>query len=169
VAAKLTAHAIEFRTLGKAVAQASVQTFHATEVKFKAASYEGHQPVTLAGEWKDDVQDLPAGTLFIPSGQARLKLAMHLLEPVLPDSLAAWGFFNAHLEQKEYLEDYLTEAYARQLLADPAVKAAFDAKLKDEAFAKSPDARLKFFSSRHPSADPRLGLIPVYRASAALR
>ena len=35
--------------------------------------------------------------------------------------------------------------------------------IKDPAFAKDPDARLLFFSSRHPSFDQRLNLMPIYR------
>jgi hypothetical protein len=131
--------------------------------------YEGRQTAIVRGEWKDDVQDLPAGTLFVAAAQPRLFLALHLLEPSAPDSFVAWGFFNAHFEQKEYLEDYLAEAFAREQLKDVKVKAEFDAKLKDEAFAKSPDARLRFFAERHPSFDKRLNLVPIYRTELPLK
>ena len=88
---------------------------------------------------------------------------MHLFEPASPDSYLSWGFFNAQLEQKEYLEDYMTEAYARELLADAAVRVEFDAKLKDAAFAKDSEARLRFFSTRHPSFDAAFNVYPVLR------
>ena len=42
-----------------------------------------------------------------------------------------------------------------------------DERLKDLAFAKDPEARLRFFSERHPSWDPRLGLMPIYRVDSA--
>jgi hypothetical protein len=90
---------------------------------------------------------------------------MHLFEPASPDSLLSWGFFNAYLEQKEYLEDYLTEPYARELLKDPKVKAAFELKLQDPVFAKSAAARLHFFSSRHPSFDKTFNEYPVFRTA----
>jgi Zinc carboxypeptidase len=166
VAGKLALHGVAFRVLKGPSAGARVRTFRVEAPVFKAASFEGRQPVQLAGAWADDVQDLPAGTLFVPAAQARLRLALHLLEPTLPDSLAAWGYFNAHLEQKEFLEDYLTETFAREQLQDPQVKAAFEARLKDPAFAADPQARLRFFALRHPSADARLGLLPVYQATA---
>ena len=92
---------------------------------------------------------------------------MHLLEPTAPDSFVAWGFFNAHLEQKEYLEDYLTEPFAREQLKDPKVKAAFDEQLKDPIFAKDPEARLHFFARRHPTFDARLNVVPVYRVDVS--
>lgn len=168
VAQKLALHGISFVTLAKDEPSAKVQTFRATP-RFRGAPYEGRQTVQLEGQWKDDTQALPAGTLFIPAAQPRLPLAMHLLEPTAPDSFAAWGFFNAHFEQKEYLEDYLAEAFARELLKDPKVKAAFDARLKDEAFAKDPAARLRFFYERHPSYDARLNLVPVYRTESQPR
>lgn len=166
VAAKLQLHGLSFTVLDAPRAKAKVQTFTAVAPRFRGAPYEGRQTVSVKGEWKADVQDLPKGTLFVPAAQAKLFLAMHLFEPTAPDSFAAWGFFNAHLEQKEYLEDYLAEAYARELLKQPKVKAEFDARLKDEAFAKDPDARLRFFYERHPSFDARWNLLPVYRTDA---
>lgn len=169
VAEKLKLHGVRFTVLDAPRAKAKVQTFTAVSPRFRGVPYEGRQTVSLKGEWKDDVQDLPKGTLFVPAAQPTLFLAMHLLEPTAPDSLAAWGFFNAHLEQKEYLEDYLAEAFARELLKDPKVKAEFEARLKDEAFAKDPDARLGFFYARHPSFDRRMNLLPVYRTESVLR
>jgi murein tripeptide amidase MpaA len=162
VAQKLEMHGLAFSVLPKDKPNAKVQSFRATP-RFRSTPYEGRQTVALQGEWKDDTQPLPAGTLFVPAAQPRLFLVMHLLEPTAPDSFAAWGFFNAHFEQKEYLEDYLAEAFARELLKDPKVKAEFEARLTDEAFAKDPDARLRFFAQRHPSWDSRLNLVPVYR------
>jgi hypothetical protein len=93
---------------------------------------------------------------------------MAILEPQAPDSLAAWGAFNSHFEQKEYMESYVAEAVARDMLArDPALKAGFERRLReDEAFAKDPAARLSFFHQRHPSWDERLNLYPVLRTEA---
>lgn len=168
VAEKLKLHGVRFTVLEQPRANAKVETFTAVNVRFRGTPYEGRQTASLEGEWKDDVQDLPKGTLFVPAAQPRLFLAMHLLEPTAPDSFAAWGFFNAHFEQKEYLEDYLAEAFARELLEDPKVKAEFEARLKDEAFARDPDARLGFFYERHPSFDRRRNLVPVYRTERGL-
>jgi hypothetical protein len=63
------------------------------------------------------------------------------------------------------MENYVTEAVARQMLArDAALKAEFERRLRDDAaFAGSPAARLEFFYRRHPSWDERYGLYPVYR------
>jgi hypothetical protein len=95
---------------------------------------------------------------------------MHLLEPQAPDSFAAWGFFNACFEQKEYMEPYVAEQIARSVLAqNPGLKEEFERKLKDyPAFAASPQARLEFFLRRHSSWDSHLNLYPVFRVDELL-
>jgi hypothetical protein len=105
----------------------------------------------------------------VPIVQARARLVMALLEPRAPDSLLAWGRFNNAFEQKEYMEPYVAEEVAREMLArDPALKAAFEQRLKDDpAFAASPSARLDFFHRRHPSYDTRYNLYPVLRTDTA--
>ena len=78
------------------------------------------------------------------------------------------GFFNSVFERKEYMEDYVAEEEARKMLtADPALRADFQARLLDPAFAKSPEARLDFFYQRHPAWDERVNLIPVYRVASS--
>ena len=81
----------------------------------------------------------------------------------------SWGFFNANFEQKEYMEAYVAEEVAREMLAqDPKLKAEFEARLKaDAAFAASPSQRLDFFAQRHPSHDDRFNLYPMVRTSVA--
>jgi hypothetical protein len=124
--------------------------------------------VTVTGEWKDEPRDLPKGALFVSSAQAHVGLLLDLLEPTAPDSLMAWGFFDAQLESKEYMEDYVAEAVAREQLKDEKVLKEFNARLKDPEFAKSPEARLGFFYARHPSYDERLNLYPVFRLDSEL-
>jgi hypothetical protein len=166
VAEKLALHGVSFSRLATARPAVTVERFRLSEPKFRPTSYEGRFTVTgREGVWAPAQLDVPAGTLFVPAAQARLEFAMHLLEPASPESFLAWGFFNAHLEQKEYLEDYLTEAFARELLQDAGVRADFEARLKNPEFAKDPSARLRFFSSRHPSADAQLNVVPVYRVA----
>ena len=93
---------------------------------------------------------------------------MSLLEPLAPDSLVAWGEFNNAFERKEYMEDYVAEEVAREMLAkDPALKARFEQKLKDDPeFAKNPAARLVFFARLHASWDQAYNQYPVLRVDA---
>ena len=78
-------------------------------------------------------------------------MVVHLLEPLAPDSLLYWGFFNRFFEQKEYMEDYVAEEVARKMLAkDPALAATFKKKITEDAeFAKDPQARLQYFYMLH--------------------
>ena len=103
------------RTRSEAV---RVEAFRAAQVQFAAAPFEGRMRVTLTGSWARETHGIAAGALFVPIGQPTARLLMHLLEPQAPDSFAAWGFFNACFEQKEYLEPYVAEQIAGRVLAE---------------------------------------------------
>ena len=165
MAPRLTAHGITFRTLEQALQEQPVQVFRADKVTLATKSTEGHQTATLSGTWTTEPQSLEPGSLFVPTAQTRVRLVMALLEPQAPDSFAAWGFFNAHFEQKEYMEEYVAEQVAAEMLAArPEIKAEFERRLAEEPeFAKSPEARLEFFYRHHPSWDSKLNLYPVMR------
>lgn len=164
---KLRTHGLRYQKLEKAVPAAEVEAFRSTEAKFSPQSYEGHQTLAVQGAWKRETQALPAGSLYVPVAQPGVELLAHLLEPLGPDSLVTWGFFNAHFEQKEYIETYVLEPFARELLAkDAAAKAAWEARMKEPAFAADPRARLRFFYERHPTYDVRFNLYPVFRLDA---
>jgi hypothetical protein len=170
VAAKLDQHGVSYRRLDSALRNASVEAFRADQSSFAAQSVEGHQRLTVSGAWKPEAQDLVEGALFVPIAQPKARLAMALLEPQAPDALVAWGEFNAHFERKEYMEDYVAEEVAREMLRDPKVKADFEQRLKDDAeFAKSPQARLEYFARRHSSWDSRYQLYPVLRTDRVPR
>jgi hypothetical protein len=170
VAAKLDQHGVSYRRLDSALPNAAVEAFRADQSSFAAQSVEGHQRLTVSGAWKAETQDLVKGALFVPIAQPKARLAMALLEPQAPDALVAWGEFNTHFERKEYMEDYVAEEVAREMLKDPKVKAAFEQRLKDDAgFAKSPQVRLEYFARRHSSWDSRYQLYPVLRTDRVPR
>src|SRR5260370_36945942 len=86
------------------------------------------------GAWARETHDIGAGALFVPIAQSSARLLMALLEPQAPDSLAAWGFFNACFEQKEDMEPYVAEQIARDMLAhSPELQAEFRHRLPEEA------------------------------------
>lgn len=165
VAAKLKTHGVEFKMLGKAIPKAKFEAFRATQTKFAAGPVEGRQRLTLQGEWKPETGDIAAGSLFVPIAQPNARLAMGLLEPMAPDAFVEWGEFNNNFERKEYMEAYVAEDVAREMLKkDPALKAQFEQRLKNDlAFARDPQARLEFFARRHSSWDQRYNLYPVVR------
>jgi hypothetical protein len=162
IGAKLSAHGIAHESAKPG--QAEVQAFRATSAQFSQAPFEGRMRATLQGSWQDESVDLPAGSLFVPINQVRVRLLMGLLEPQAPDSLAAWGFFNGCFEAKEYIEPYVAELIAREMLqADPKLAKEFKQRLAEAKFAEDPAARLRFFLQRHSSWDSRLNLYPVYK------
>jgi hypothetical protein len=164
VGEKLQVHGIRFEVIDHALDKRDVQVFRATSTKFGSSPNEGHQRLEVEGTWTPEARNIPAGSLFVPIAQPEARLVIALFEPQAPDAFAAWGMFNPAFEQKEYMEAYVAEAVAREMLAkDPAMRAEFEAKLKDPAFAKSPEARLAFFARKAPSWDERLNLYPVMR------
>jgi len=171
VAPRLAMHGIEHRRIGQSLPSARVEVFHADKVDFSARPVEGHQTATFTGAWKPATQSIGAGALFVPIAQARSRLVVALLEPQAPDSLAAWGEFNNAFERKEYMEDYVAEEVAREMLsADSRLRRAFEQRIQDDPeFAGDAQARLDFFYRRHSAWDERFNLYPVLRVDRAPR
>ena len=171
VAKQLLIHGIDFRVLTAPLRDAKAQAFVADSVQFAPASVEGHQRVALEGAWTTQAAEVAAGSLYVPIAQANARLLVQIMEPTAGDSMAAWGEFNNAFERKEYMEGYVAEEEARKMLAkDPALKAEFERKLKDDAgFAKNPGARLDFFYRRHPAWDAGTNRYPVLRTDTLLK
>jgi hypothetical protein len=170
IGARLALHGITCEPVRTRSDAVQVEAFRAAQVQFAATPFEGRMRVTLTGSWSRETHSVAAGALFVPIAQPTARLLMHLLEPQAPDSFAAWGFFNACFEQKEYFEPYVAEQIARSVLAEqPQLQAAFDRRLKeDPAFAADPIARLEFFLRHHSSWDRQLNLYPVFRVDELL-
>jgi hypothetical protein len=165
VGSKLSLHGIAFEPVRQTLGKAQVEEFRIARAQFSPEPFEGRQRVALSGEWQVAQRDVSAGSLFVPISQKHSRLIVALLEPQAPDSLAAWGFFNACFEQKEQIEPYVAEQIARVLFeSDTDLQAEFARKLKDDpAFAADPGARLDFFCRRHASFDDRRHLYPILR------
>jgi len=164
VGEKLRLHGIATEPLF-ATEALELEVFRASAAEFSASPFEGCMRATLRGEWEREVRPVPGGALLVPIAQPRARLLMALLEPRAPDSLAAWGFFNSWFEAKEYMEPYVAEQIAREMLkSDASLAGEFQARLdRDPGFAASSTARLEFFLRRHASWDERFNLYPVLR------
>lgn len=165
MAPKLAQHGIRFETLRSSQKGVAVGAFRATSVTRAATSLEGRYLVSVTGEWRQELRDIPAGALFVPIAQPRAIVAMGLLEPQAPDSFLAWDYFANVFEPKEYMENYLAEEIAREMLVkDAALAAEFARRLREDPdFAASPAQRLEFFIRRHPAWDDQLNLYPVFQ------
>ncbi|WP_140908638.1 M14 family metallopeptidase [Cognatiluteimonas lumbrici] len=165
----LDVHGIAYQRVD-AAREVPAWQFHANKVEMAASPMEGHQRAAIEGDWRQVAAPVLPGSLFVPIAQPLSRLVVHVLEPRAPDSIARWGGFNNAFERKEYMEPYVAEAEARRMLAaDPALKAEFEAKLRDDPeFAASPYARLDFFYQRHPAWDSGYNVYPVLRLDAPL-
>lgn len=162
----LDAHGIDYYEVSDQDRTGTVDVFRASKVTF-APPYEGRTRARVEGAWAAETRTLDGGAIFVPAAQRRARLVVHLFEPELGDSLVQWGFFNAAFERKEYIESYVMEIQAREMLADPALRAAWEAALAAQP-GMTTDQRLEWFSHRHPSWDERVNLVPVYRTSRVL-
>lgn len=159
---RLEQQGIEMTRLSKAT-EVSARQYQIDSFDFAKAPYEGHFRVTTQGHWQDATLTLPKGSVRISTDQPLGNLAMVLLEPQAPDSFLQWGFFNTVFSRTEYMEPYVIAPMAEKMLTDPAIKAAFDKALTDPAFAKDPDARLRWFYERSPYFDKAYLRYPVLR------
>jgi hypothetical protein len=142
-----------------------VESYRFTNVQWPVGPFEGRHMPRFDLETAVEERLFPAGSVLVSLEQPLARVALNLLEPAAPDSLARWGFFNAVFEEKEYAEHYVLEELARQMLAnDPSLAAEFDKTITENAeFASNPAERLQFFYKRSPYWDPQMNLYPVGR------
>lgn len=160
---RLRLHGIAFETIAAPITR-TLDMVRLTDPKLGAAS-EGHIPLTAGFVHERRRETMPTGSVRVPADQPRVLLAASLLEAESPDSLLAWNYFPAILQRTEHIEGYaITPLADRMLATDPALKAAFDAKLAaDPDFAANGHARLAWFYARTPYHDERYLLYPIGR------
>ena len=165
--AVLRAHGLTLRETSKPT-KLEVESYRFGEVKWPPGPFEGRFMPRVEAEPTRESRTFAAGSIVVSLQQTLAKVAINLLEPQAPDSLLAWGFFNAIFEQKEYGEHYVLETLAREMMEkDPELRAEFQKKLStDASFAASPAARLEFFYKRSPYWDQQMNLYPVARITS---
>lgn len=160
----LQAHGLHLEQMKEAT-PLEVESYRFSEVVWPSGPFEGRFMPRFKAELTRERRTFPAGSIVVKLAQHLAKVAINLLEPQTPDSLVAWGFFNAIFERKEYGEHYVLETLAREMLAkDPSLRKEFEKMLTSDAvFAASPAARLEFFYKRSPYWDQQMNLYPVGR------
>lgn len=167
---KLRDHGIAMERLTRDT-ELEVESYRCTNVRFHERPYEGRQIPSYSVTPFVERRVVPSGTLVVRPHQRAGKVVVHLLEPRGPDSFAAWGYFNAVFEQKEYVEAYVMEDIGAKLLAqDPVLRHDYEEKVRaDSAFAAQPAARLNWLYQRSPWRDPGLNVYPVARLLRPVR
>lgn len=162
---RLKAHGIEMEAVSEPRTVA-VSMLRLVDPKLATRANEGHVQASVEAvevEARDWI--FPAGSVRVSTDQPLGDIVVLLLEPQSSESFFAWGMFPEVLSRVEYIEPYAIAPLAdRMLAADPALKAAFEAKLAAEpGFAADPHARLAWFYERTPFYDDRYLLYPVGR------
>ena len=142
------------------------------DVRLAATAYEGHVRVEeSASRIERRTMLFPAGSVRVTTDQPLGDLAILLLEPDSQDSFYRWGFFLEIFSRTEYVERYVLEPLAQQMLdADAQLRREFEARLKsDEEFRGDAEARLRWFYERTPYYDQRYLLYPVAREPIAAK
>jgi AraC-like DNA-binding protein len=143
---------------------APVSTVRFRDVAWAASPYEGHHPLTYAWDEIIEERTLEPGTVVIDLSQPGVRIAAHIFEPAGPDALVRWGFFDAAFEQKEYIESYVIEALAREMLkSDSTLAREFAAMQKTPGFAESPQWIRDWFYQHSPYFDARQNIYPAGR------
>ncbi|HXI12346.1 MAG TPA: M14 family metallopeptidase [Thermoanaerobaculia bacterium] len=141
-----------------------VSMYRMKNPKLAVQPFEGRVGMTAESAIEKRRQLFPAGSVRVSANQPLGLLASLLLEPASSDSFFQWGFFAEILQRTEYIEAYVMEPMARQMMsADPRLAEEFQKKLEDPTFRSDPAARLQWFYQKTPFFDDRWLLYPVGR------
>lgn len=171
IAQKLRQHGIGVHSIQASYAGA-IECYRIEKAAYDHAPYQGHSRVEVKGDWRRVESEadghrrsvtIPAGSYWVPLDQPAGCAAMHLLEPEAPDALLVWNVCDAVTERGIILETWALEENARRLLADPAVRAEYEAALADSSFAADEDRKLEFFFQKTPYVEPWEDRYPVFR------
>ena len=161
----LKLHGVEMEKTRNTLEQ-EFETYRFSNIKFAGNSNEGHVAVSFEAKPVKEKMRFPAGSYWVPLKQRRGRLALAMLEPQAPDSLARWGLMNPVFETGfGGLGEYLSEPIARRMMADnPELRKQFETKLASDAqFAADTRARLQwwFQQSKYEAGDA--GRYPIAR------
>jgi hypothetical protein len=160
---RLDWHGIRYEVLTEADSL-TVETYRFSSPRWAASPYEGRQ--ILESFSMDTVRMeriFPKGSVRVNTDQPNARLIAFMFEPLTDESFLRWGFFNAIFEEKEYVETYVMEKMAREMIRkNPDLKTQLDRlKSEDPAFAADAYAQLMWFYRQTPYYDPSIGLYPV--------
>ena len=162
---RLRLHGVQMEVLD-APRAVPVQMLRLEDPRVSGRTSEGHVPITVETVTTEDRDwTFPAGSVRVPTDQPLGDLVVLALEPQSSESFFAWGMFPEILNRVEYIEAYAIAPLAERMLeADPELRAAFEARLAEDAeFAADGDARLAWFYERTPFYDDRYRLYPIGR------
>jgi hypothetical protein len=143
----LLQHDISVKRLTEDV-ELEVEAWYATSIT-NDQYFQGHYLKEVTGELRTETVTMPAGSFFIPSGQASSNLISYLLEPTTNDNLVTWG----------YLDNVV------QVTPSPEEQEARLAQLRGQLAAMSPEQRAQSGArlERQIEQASQGRRIPIYR------
>ncbi|BBM84858.1 M14 family metallopeptidase [Candidatus Uabimicrobium amorphum] len=146
---RLQVHGIEMQILSEPQ-KVKVKMYRVTDYAV-GTPYEGHIQVKNAQLQCETVERVfPKGSVRVSTNQDLGNLAIVLLEPKSPDSFFQWGFFWEVFQRTEYVEAYVMEPLAQQMLE------------KDPQLAK----KFKKYCAENPKASAREKLYWFYQQTS---
>jgi hypothetical protein len=155
-------HGVELTRL-KAPVTTRVASYRLSNPSWAQAPFEGRHSVKFTTAPIVEERTFLAGTVVIDTAQRRAKIAAGLLEPEAPDALVKWGFFDTIFEAKEYVESYVMEGIARDMLKEPSLAAQWKQAQSDTTLVGRPQRIRDWFYARSRYAETRVGVYPVGR------
>lgn len=161
---RLRLHGIEFSVLAKDF-ESKAQVTRFSNAKWQEDPYEGHHRLSYDITDSIETVQLHKGDILVKLNQPAARVVAHLLEPLSPNSLLRWGFFDAVFERKEYFESYVMEPMAREMIQkDPALLDRFNQwKASYGTTPPDPYLQLWWFYRQTPYADQKQNVYPVVK------
>lgn len=151
-------------TITKQAYELDIESYKFSQQKWGKSSFEGHQ--NLRSFQMEDIKTtsrFEAGAMLIPVRQRALKVLVYLLEPKADNSLISWGYFNASMERKEYVETYVMEKMAREMIAENSdlLEEFKKWKVENPELSKNHWVQCMWFFERTPYWDQKKDIYPV--------
>jgi len=161
---KLALHGVALRRTKKEET-VEVSAYRLENPSWRSDPFEGRHLASYEPRVFTETRTYPAGSVVVDMNQRAARVAAHLLEPSAPDCLVLWGFFDTIFEQKEYIETYVIEEMAREMIRkDPGLLEQLEVrKAEDPEFAADAERIRDWLYRRTPYWDDRIGVYPVGR------
>ena len=158
-------HGIKYEALQEEK-ELEISTYRFTNVQFANYPFEGRQMVNDFNLEEVTIKKtFYPGSIIVPVNQRSAKIIAHMLEPQGPDSFVRWGFFNSIFERKEYVETYVMEKMAREMIKEnPDLLDQYHQAVKNNPqIYNNQWAKLFWFYALTPYWDQQKNIYPVGR------
>ncbi|MBN1789699.1 MAG: hypothetical protein JW830_04320 [Bacteroidales bacterium] len=163
IISRLQWHGIRYDLLAES-ATIPVENYKFSNPRWNKEPFEGRQIISsVETDTVITARTFARGSAVVWTDQPAARLIAFMFEPATEESFLKWGFFNAIFEEKEYVETYVMEKMAREMIRkDPTLKTKFDRlKAENPEFASNPYQQLLWFYRLTPYYDQSVGLYPV--------